>query len=219
MLYMLAYPYGDAVRLMSSYAFTNHRHGPPGVSNGSIQDPTSPVCSEGSPRACRTTPDTAPVTAEYDDDKVAPWVCEHRWQGVAGLIRFRQLIKKPGLYVHNKIKANGRAAFSIGSEGFVAMQRGWNWYTGSGNNASWNLTGVSTALQAGTYCNFADESRPLTSRPSRLRCEGEPVTIEDKGVISNGFVRSGGMVALHSEFRVDDEDAASETQANVDLMV
>merc|ERR1711862_836725 len=83
MLYMLAYPYGDAVRLMSSYAFTDHRHGPPGVSNGSIQEATASVYSDGVPRGCRVTPDTAPVTAEYDDDKVAPWVCEHRWQGVA----------------------------------------------------------------------------------------------------------------------------------------
>merc|ERR1711933_438990 len=37
-LFMLAYPYGDMVRVMSSFAFHEWRHGPPGVRNGTLQD-------------------------------------------------------------------------------------------------------------------------------------------------------------------------------------
>eukprot|EP00438_Fugacium_kawagutii_P008335 Skav233349 [mRNA] locus=scaffold394:366389:372438:- [translate_table: standard] len=75
-LFMLAWPYGDAVRVMSSYAFEEFDQGPPGVQNGSWRD--KPLSPNG---RCRSTPSTSPVTDEYDQDTEHPWVCEHRWQG------------------------------------------------------------------------------------------------------------------------------------------
>eukprot|EP00913_Durusdinium_trenchii_P032822 g30727.t1 len=64
-LFMLAWPYGDAVRIMSSYAFEDFDQGPPGVRNGSARDrPSSPL------KGCRSTPTSSPVTKRYDKERV-----------------------------------------------------------------------------------------------------------------------------------------------------
>ncbi|CAE7220120.1 Amy1 [Symbiodinium pilosum] len=159
-LFMLAWPYGDAVRLMSSYAWEDFDQGPPGVQNDSLHDlPSSPLGS------CRATPSTSPVTELYDQDTEHPWVCEHRWQGVPGLIRFRKLLLGPVAEVNQTWSdARGRVAFSIYKTAFVALSRGFNWVTQSGPDKPWRLQGINTTLPSGAYCNLALATKPVPER-------------------------------------------------------
>lgn len=65
MIYMLTYPYGDAVRLMSSFYFHGEKHGPPSVNGETVS-----VWEKGDageyPTRCRWTPDSSPVQWDYD---------------------------------------------------------------------------------------------------------------------------------------------------------
>ncbi|CAL1154275.1 unnamed protein product, partial [Cladocopium goreaui] len=123
-LFMLAWPYADGVRIMSSYAFEDFDQGPPGVQNGSWRD--RPLSPSG---RCRSTPSTSPVTDAYDQDLEHPWVW--RWQGVAGLVRFRRLL---GDLAHGGVTRwrlwsdkSGHAAFGLHNVSFVALNHGYNW--------------------------------------------------------------------------------------------
>jgi len=217
MLFMLVWPYGDAVRLMSSYAFESSDQGPPGVRQDSRHDPVAPV-------RCRGTPDTSPVTKQYDSDQDKAWVCEHRWMGVAAMVRVRQLLaREPGEIIDITVYADhhhpGRLAFEIPcrencelmdnaskQEVFVAMQKGHNWVTRHGGNKSWELTGRTTGMPQATYCNLAVQPGPLPE-PQKWTgsCggpEGNLITVRrnlSSGLVTfvNGSVPAGGAVVLH----------------------
>ncbi|CAK9027242.1 unnamed protein product [Durusdinium trenchii] len=144
-LYMLAWPYGEpraSVRLMSSYGFHSFDEGPPGVSKDSLHEQAT------TPIVCRDTPTESPVTNVYDQDKVKPWVCEHRWKGVSGAIRFRQFSSSEQAHSFWDDRA-GHIAFSLGNVGFAAFSRGYNSYTGQGSNESISLAGTWLALGCG----------------------------------------------------------------------
>jgi len=159
-LFMLAYPYGDGVRIMSSYAFEDFDQGPPGVANGSWRDAPLPP----TPELCRATPSTSPVTASYDKDLIHPWVCEHRWQGVAGLVRFRRLMGDMAnemSHWHTWSDSLGHVTFGVRKVAFVALNHGFNWETQTGSSKTWSLVGIPTLLPPGRYCDLASASEPV----------------------------------------------------------
>ena len=193
-LYMLVWPYGQprpSVRIMSSYVFNTFDDGPPGVGKDSLRD------SVTSPVVCRDTPTESPVRDAYDQDDSKPWVCEHRWKGVSGAIRFRQFTSSE--QAHSMWDDGvGHIAFSVGKVGFAAFSRGYNWYTGQGSNASISLAGRNASLPKGCYCNLANEAGVVPD-PSRWtgRCTGEVVVIGQSSVV-NATLVSGGAVIIHS---------------------
>jgi len=195
-LYMLAWPYGgearSAVRLLSSYGFQTFNEGPPGIRNNSLYDvPLSPV-------ACRETPTMSPVTDEYDKDHLRPWNCEHRWKGISGVIRFRQLTNRSEKMHFDWDDKAGHIGFSLGNVGFVAFSRGYNWYTGQGSNKSYNLQGTQSGMPPGSYCNLADETGVVPGPGEWLgSCAGSSVVVKEDGKIDRGDLFSGDVVAIH----------------------
>lgn len=199
-LYMLAYPYGDTVRVMSSFAFdANWERGPPGIQPDSLEGTILPVHTDSGLR-CRPTPDSSPVTIEYDDDTELPWVCEHRWKGVAGLVRFRKLVKNDLPISLRFSDDNGHVAFGLGDVAFVAMNRGWNWFTQAGSNQTWSLadSNIKTSLPPGSYCDLAQASNPIGTH---WRCGSNAiVVVKADGTITAGSVASGGLLAIHTNY-------------------
>jgi len=215
--FMLAFPYGDAVRLMSSFAFQRFDQGPPGVRRDSRRDTTARV-------TCRGTPTTSPVTEDYDNDTTLPWVCEHRWRGVAGLVRLRSLVGGGGQWAarHRRFDRMGHVSFAIGkvtkpmrhgrrggserdgnsSVAFVALSRGYNWYTGQGSNMTWSLTGAYSGMPAGSYCDLAAEGDPVPPIGKGWRgCPSERcIIVGADGSITRGEVPSGQVVAIHQGY-------------------
>lgn len=63
--FMLADDYGLAARVMSSYEFYNPMEGPP-------LDPA--------------TNDTLHVTTDSQGQCDSPWICEHRWPPIMGMV-------------------------------------------------------------------------------------------------------------------------------------
>lgn len=199
MKYMLAYPYGDAVRLMSSYVYGNEageswRLGPPGVGNNTLRDVPSRVWEGDSPAHCLGTPDGSPVALDYENQTDKQWVCEHRWDGIAGMVRFRRLV---GIRhtVKNRIAhpqvPHGRIAFSLDNVAFVALTRGHNWFTRLGSNETWDLRGVQTGLPPGTYFDMARGSDPFTEKSDPL---GIYVVTWNDLPVHKGFPRKSATV-------------------------
>ncbi len=113
---MLGLDYGH-VALMSSYRFYDNNQGPP---NTNVYDAEGKVHCEG------------------------PWVCEHRWDLIAKMIRFRQMLalESPGNWWFN----NNRLAFSRGQKSHVVIN-----VTGD-----WLHERIYTALAAGNYRNIVN---------------------------------------------------------------
>eukprot|EP00439_Symbiodinium_sp_Y106_P068455 s3502_g11.t1 len=179
--------------LMSSYAWEDFDQGPPGVQPDSLHDsPSSPL------RRCRTTPSTSPVTELYDQDTSPDGesydVCEHRWQGVPGLIRFRKLVG-PGAKVNQSWSdAYGHVAFGVEEAAFVALNRGFNWVTQIGTSTPWQLHGMNTSLPSGAYCNLALATQPIPESWAGS-CFGDAtvdVVIDVNGTILQGEVPASG---------------------------
>lgn len=193
--FMLAWPHGDAARVMSSYAWEHFDDGPPGIVKESLRQNTP------SPVICRGTPTTSPVRPEWDKD-FHRWNCEHRWQGVQGMVRFRRVVGKQNPVHSTWFLDEGFIGFSLGNVAFVAMSRGFNFYTGLGSNRTLNLTGRQTPLPEGEYCNLASELGPVPepARWSFLCTGGDPIEIDRDGLVIHGFVPSGDMVALHVNY-------------------
>lgn len=107
-------------------------------------------------------------------------------------------------YVHNRYQdaANdpGRVAFSVGPNGFVAFQRGFNWFTRRGSTEPWDLakSSVNTMLPGGTYCNMA-----LENAPAPAHCQsGDTVEVAENGTVVRGRVMSGWAVVLHKRHQL-----------------
>ncbi|CAE7230916.1 mok11 [Symbiodinium natans] len=195
-LYMLAWPYGadrrSSVRLMSSYGFHEFNEGPPGVGRDSLRDKAA------SPVVCRSAPTTSPVTDAYDNDTAKPWVCEHRWQGVSGTIRFRQFSNGSAEVHSTWDDGDGHIGFSLGHVGFAAFSRGYNWYTKQGSHAAISLAGKSTGLPTGCYCNLADEPGAVPDPQNWTgRCAGPTILVRNRTIV-NAQLASGAAVILHA---------------------
>jgi len=193
--FMLAWPAGDAARIMSSYAWEYFEDGPPGIRPDSRQDVTSHV-------TCRGTPTTSPVTDAYEADDNR-FVCEHRWQGILGMARLRKQVGKDhppnSQWQDDKI---GVLSFNLGNVAFVALSRGYNIHTKQGNTDTFDLENKTTPLPKGTYCNLASELGPVPAPEfwSYLCTGGDPVVVGDDGEIKKGSILPNGMVAIHKDY-------------------
>ncbi|KAL1504259.1 hypothetical protein AB1Y20_010668 [Prymnesium parvum] len=149
--FMLAWPYGR-VRLMSSYYFDDHDAGPP---SQAVHDGKGGVaCGEGQ-----------------------PWVCEHRWSAIGGMVRWR-LVAGDAPVGNWVAQGSNRIAFSRGARAFIALAA-----PGSG---TWSTT-LQTGLPAGEYCDVAAD----------MQCKAR-VSVGSDGTASISLGASGVYVsALH----------------------
>ncbi|KAJ8969372.1 hypothetical protein NQ317_002005 [Molorchus minor] len=95
--FMLAHPYGDTTRIMSSFYFDNNDQGPPSE-NGDILGPgfnPDNTCTNG-------------------------WVCEHRWREIYNMVGFRNVVD--GTEITNWWSlGDNQIAFGRGDKGFIVF--------------------------------------------------------------------------------------------------
>lgn len=206
-LFMLAWPYGRTLRIYSGYYFTNFKQGPPLVENGERDRALSlPVGISRDPQSypsrCKLTPESSPINVSYDADPDRPWVCQHRWQGMAGMVRFRNYIEDYTVADTWKVFDDklGHLAYSIGYVAFVALSRGLNTWTGHGSNASLNLSGISVGMPQGAYCNFADVENWLVQQNSTGCPGGNVILVGANETIISGLLPGGKLVAIHVNY-------------------
>ncbi len=148
-VWMLAQPYGYP-SILSSFAFiypAGNSTGPPSDANGNTNDVT-----------CANVIELA---------QLGQWVCEHRDPYILNMVGFRRVVA--GTDVNNWWDDGGNAiAFSRGSKGFVAINRGPALITSA----------VSTSLAPGTYCDRITGGRGTTA------CRGTTVTVSANGTIT-----------------------------------
>jgi len=114
-IFMLAHPYGYP-KIMSSYYFDNHDQGPP---SSSVHNGGNVACGNGN-----------------------PWVCEHRWTGVANMVAWRKSAGTSSVEKFQKPSGN-TVAFCRGGAACVALNRG---------GGEWSAS-VTFSVPAGSYCN------------------------------------------------------------------
>jgi alpha-amylase len=152
--FMLAYPFGYP-KVMSSYDWVMHmaggkdKHdwiGPPSASNGV----TNRVHDNGQDRCGQ------PRSGTWNNIGASGgWVCEHRWQPIANMVGFRNLVSDGDWKVH----------YATRQGQFIAFTRAGAGYTGTGSiptggwvainnqeNAQWGQW--QTGLEDGYYCNL-----------------------------------------------------------------
>jgi hypothetical protein len=165
------------------------------------------------PIFCKKTPEVSPVNrSSWDNDTNTPWVCEHRWDGVAGMVRFRRAIANyTEDHVVPRLKdKTGHLGYSIGEVAFVALSRGYNWFTKHGPNSTLDLAKYNdtktwnrkTGMPKGEYCNLAAISYP-SDMPL---CGGvdnpwHRIAVNENGTIVSGHLPSGRVVAIHVAFK------------------
>ncbi|ROT61945.1 amylase [Penaeus vannamei] len=116
--FSLAHDYGF-MRIMSSYYFDNSDQGPPGSSYGGTDD----------------------VPINGDGTCGGGWVCEHRWNAITQMVKFRNAVA--GTQIANWFQEGDNVAFSRGDKGFFAMSK----------YGSFDRT-LQTGMPAGTYCEL-----------------------------------------------------------------
>jgi alpha-amylase len=124
-VFMLTWPYGYP-QVFSGYDFKDYNQGPPVDAKGF----------------------TLPIMDSSGNCK-APWLCEHRLQGVSELVRFRNFTDSAfhadGVWTGGE----GQIAFSRGNLGFVAIN--------ASKNGRLNAT-IPSGLRNGCYCNIIDSN-------------------------------------------------------------
>ncbi|CAE6347595.1 unnamed protein product [Rhizoctonia solani] len=132
-VFMLSYPYGTPT-ILSSYEFDNGNSGAPNGAYG--------TCSGAG--------------------GAGGWLCQHRWNAIAGMIGFYNQVGTAGL--GNWVQgSNQQIAFGRGSSGFVAI-----------NNEDWQWTQTfQTSLPSGTYCDV------VSGRKNGGECTGGKVTVSN----------------------------------------
>jgi alpha-amylase len=163
--YVLAWPYGYP-QIMSSYNFDNSDQGPPSNPDGS----TMSIYTNGVP-----------------DCFNGRWVCEHRWQDLAGMVGFRNYTASRFEVTDWWSNGNAAIAFGRGDRGFVIINR---------EDAELNNI-FQTSMPAGQYCDVTKGELAADGRT----CTGPTVTVNDTGQIT---VTVGGMsaVAIHGGAKV-----------------
>jgi alpha-amylase len=118
--YMLAHPYGFA-QVMSSYYFENSDLGPPHNDDYRFGW-DSPYLIKNEFISYFTVHSAVDVGINADGSCSGGWVCEHRWNPIAKMVRFRNAVA--GTQMDNYWNNGGAVAFSRGSKGFFAMAKG-----------------------------------------------------------------------------------------------
>lgn len=201
--FMLAWPKGVNVMLWGGYGWSRMSDGPPGCNDktGSPHCQPEPVYVDDKAR-CMATPSESPLPKKLSMQR--RWICEHRWEGVAGLIEFRTACG--GLPVTRTWQAPevspGQLAFRIGKECFGALVRGYNEKQKSpwGHLGNWRLAGLEINLPSGRYCDMGSVS---TLRGwDRKRCPRQ-VVVGTNGRILSGFVKEGDLLAIYAGGRME----------------
>lgn len=139
--FTLAHPFG-VPKVMSGFEFDRSDQGPPADRNGNILSPdfAGPTCGNR-------------------------WVCQHRWQQVGSMIRFRNCAgESPMSYWWSD--GSNQIAFAREGRSFVAF-----------NNEEKNLNvTLKTSLPGGTYCDI------ITGELKDKKCTGRVVKVDEKGM-------------------------------------
>ncbi len=160
-VWMLAQPYGYPT-VLSSFAFncpSGNSMGPPSDAAGWT---TNVVCA-----------------SRLETATVGQWVCEHRDSYISSMVGFRRAVAGTN---QNNWWDNGAdaIAFSRGSKGFIAINRGGATVTAT----------VATGLPAGTYCDL------LTGGKSGPACAGTAVTIDAAGALQLNLATNAAIAIL-----------------------
>jgi len=204
--FFLAWPHGISMILWGGYAWTNTDQGPPGCEKGMDQCAAEPVFGDDGEPQCMATPTESPMPK--NSRRQRQWVCEHRWQGVAGMINFRKACRDLLLvesWHHNDGSNNisqGRLAFRLSSRDsshmcFAALVRGFNKVSKPswGHLGDWPLQGLTIKFPPGRYCDLASLS--TQKGWDRKSCPREVVVGPD-GKVDVGSVREGDLLAIHT---------------------
>eukprot|EP00930_Biecheleria_cincta_P042940 TRINITY_DN29544_c0_g1_i2.p1 TRINITY_DN29544_c0_g1~~TRINITY_DN29544_c0_g1_i2.p1 ORF type:complete len:827 (+),score=116.54 TRINITY_DN29544_c0_g1_i2:831-3311(+) len=194
--FLLASPHGHLVRLWGSFGWTNLDDGPPGCRAGDKRCTVLPVFDDTGSSRCMPTPFTTPLPLYLAAS--SRWVCEHRWDGIAGLIDYRKYCLSKNItevWKHDVLKGN--LAWRMGESCFAALQR--KMLQGS-SRGQWSLKGMSTGLPEGRYCDLGS----LTTKKgwSGTSCPRE-VLLGAGGVVVDGYVPAGDLLAIHEGARLD----------------
>jgi len=163
-IFMLAWDYGY-VQVMSSYYWPRNFQN--GVDVNDWMGP--PAYSDG--------------TTKTADCNTGEWICEHRWKGIANMVKFRASAEdQPTLNWWDN--GNDKISFSRGNRGFLAISSSNGYFQRS----------YQTGLPAGKYCDIINGDYVNGS------CTGKVFSVDGSGfsTITYGDV-SGAItaVALH----------------------
>jgi len=128
-IFMLAHPYGYP-KVMSSYYFDSHDQGPP---KAQVHNGDSVACG-GEPSV------SANVSAAAAG---GPWVCEHRWPGIANMVAWRASAETNGVSSFQALGGD-TIAFCRGGTACVALNRQ--------DSATWSAA-LKFELPEGDYCD------------------------------------------------------------------
>lgn len=219
-LYTLAWPLTRTLKLCSTFAFQEkaivdgyEMHAMPPVVDESdkarsLSLPIGAVDATGHPSRCKRTPTITPSDTAWDADPATPWVCEHRFDGVAGLVRFRKSLGFLGLgnITEPWTDSLGHIAYSVADHAFVALSRGLNSLSGFGSEDAFDLTGVKTSMAKGIFCDLGSQSAPLpppggwaADADAQSRCE-QRVEIGGDGRVLSGILKAGHVVAISKDY-------------------
>lgn len=200
--FFLAWPFGISTMIWSGYTWTNLDQGPPGCERGMSRCNATAVFENNGILNCLATPTISPLLENAFPERT--WACEHRWQGVAGLVHFRKSCRGLPLSqiwvggVNASVQV-GQVAFQLGEVGscFVALVRGYNedskpaW----GHLGNWDLSGLQTGLPAGRFCDLSSLDTQLSLESNS--CPRE-VVLGPGGVVESGIVPEGDILAIHT---------------------
>lgn len=162
--FMLAHPFGTPC-VMSSFDFQSKDQGPPQDGNGNLVSPV--IDPDGT---CRN-----------------GWICEHRWEEIYNMVRFRNVAH--GTTVNNWWdNGSNQIAFCRGNSGFVA-------FNGDQNDLR---TTLKTCLPAGTYCDV------ISGNLENGRCTGKVVNVQGNGDAYIEILKTekDGVLAIHVEAKL-----------------
>jgi len=204
--FFLASPYGHLVRVWGGYGWKNLDDGPPGCSHLDERCVVEPVYNPDGSDRCLPTPVSTPLP---DNVRMTHrWVCEHRWQGVAGLVDYRKHCNgKMVTKLWDGDVEHGNLAWRAGSDCFVALQR--KMPPRDAALGDWSIVGLVTGLPAGRYCDLSSLS--TFKDWNGAGCERE-VVLGANGVVIEGVVPEGDMLAIHTEAQIDPTSRAASRQ-------
>jgi alpha-amylase len=128
-------------RVMSSYDFTNTDEGPPHNADYSTKD----------------------IVINADGTCADGWICEHRWQAIAGMAGFAKAAN--GQPFTNWWTEGNKAAYSRGNRAFIVIT----------NEATPLDRTFYTGLPAGVYCDV------ISGCPTPNACSGKSVVVDSSG--------------------------------------
>lgn len=146
-------------KVMSSYFFEDHDQGPP--ANG----------------------------VHSGDGCGVNWVCEHRWNGIANMVEFRNATQSQFRLTNWWDNGNHQIAFGRGGLGFVAINR---------ENSSRLNRSLQTGMPAGRYCDIVNGEFNTNNKS----CSGPVITVNNNGM-AQFDVKQIGAVAIHAGAKLD----------------